>query len=543
MATTHDGNAAMFEGIGIGALFGGLGLFLLGMLLMTDGLKQAAGPALGRVLSSSTQTRLRGLLSGLTVTAVVQSSSAVTVAAIGFVNAGLLTFSQSLWVLFGANVGTTMTGWLVALVGFKIQVEAAALPLVGLGMALRLTGADTRRAAIGTALTGFGVLFVGIGFLQQAFTIDGAALNLSALGGGPLKLPAYVLAGALLTVLMQSSSASLAVTLTLAHAGSLSFTDSAAMVIGANIGTSVTAVLAAIGATANAKRAASAHVLFNVLTALVALGMLPWLLQGVGLLGDWFDLEDSPATGLALFHTVFNVLGVVLMWPLADTMAARLRGRFRGHDETEGQPRYLDQNVASVPSLAVDALRREIFRLGRKAIARARDGLATLQGLPAPARDGGYEQLGRAIQGFVAGLSRASMSESTAQALATLLRVQHYYDNCHERGAGIATGRTALASMGDESLRLRILGLAGEADDLLVQLDPAQAPFAPLAPHQSERFEAGYESLKAALLAAGADGRLPIHAMDALLRGFSDLRRSVQQAAKAARLLDQLSRG
>ena len=533
----------MLQGIGIGALFGGLGLFLLGMLLMTDGLKQAAGPALGRVLTSSTQTRMRGLLSGLTVTAVVQSSSAVTVAAIGFVNAGLLTFSQSLWVLFGANVGTTMTGWLVALVGFKIQVEAAALPLVGLGMALRLTGADTRRAAIGTALTGFGVLFVGIGFLQQAFMLDGAALDLSALGGGPLKVPAYVLAGALLTVLMQSSSASLAITLTLAHAGSLSFTDAAAMVIGANIGTSVTAVLAAIGATANAKRAASAHVLFNVLTAMVALGMLPWLLQGVGLLGDWLDLEDSPATGLALFHTVFNVLGVLLMWPLADTLAARLRRRFRGHDEAEGQPRYLDQNVASVPSLAVDALRREIFRLGRKAIARARDGLAGLQGRPPEARDGGYDVLGRAIQDFVAGLSRASMSESTAQALATLLRVQHYYDNCHERGAGIGAGRAALATLGDESLRLRIIDLAADADDLLVQLDPAQAPFAPLAAHQSERFEAGYEALKAALLAAGADGRLPIPAMDALLRSFSDLRRAVQQAAKAARLLAQLSQG
>lgn len=531
----------MIEGIGFGALLGGLGLFLLGMLLMTDGLKQAAGPALGRLLTSSTQTRLRGLLSGITVTAVVQSSSAVTVAAIGFVNAGLLTFSQSLWVLFGANVGTTMTGWLVALVGFKIQVDAAALPLIGLGMALRLTGADTRRAAIGTALTGFGVLFLGIGFLQEAFAIDGASLKLPALASGWLEVPAYVLAGALLTILMQSSSASLAVTLTLAHAGSLSFTDAAAMVIGANIGTSVTAVLAAIGATPNARRAAAAHVLFNVLTAAVALVLLPWLLDGVDLLGDLLDLEDSPATGLALFHTVFNLLGVALMWPLADRMAAQLRQRFRAVDEAEGQPRYLDQNVASVPSLAVDALRREVYRLGRKSISQARAGLARLQAKAPPGVDGGYEDLGRAIQDFVAGLSRASMSETTAQALASLLRVQHYYDNCHERGAGIAAGQSALAALGDTALRQRILGLAHEADDLLVQLDPAQAPFAPMAPHQAERFEAAYETLKASLLAAGADGRLPIADMDALLRSFSDLRRTVQQAAKAARLLDQLS--
>ena len=144
-----------------GLLLGGIGLFLLGMILMTDGLKTAAGPTLDRVLAASTQTRLRGLFSGIFITALVQSSSAVTVAAIGFVNAGLMSFSQSLWVLFGANVGTTMTGWLVALIGLKIKVEAAALPLIGIGMALRLSGAEKRRGAIGTTLTGFGILAAG----------------------------------------------------------------------------------------------------------------------------------------------------------------------------------------------------------------------------------------------------------------------------------------------------------------------------------------------------------------------------------------------
>ncbi|MDY0021733.1 Na/Pi symporter [Arenimonas caeni] len=532
----------MIEGLGIGATLGGIGLFLLGMVLMTDGLKQAAGPALGRVLTTSTQTRLRGLLSGITFTAVVQSSSAVTVAAIGFVNAGLLTFSQSLWVLFGSNVGTTVTGWLVALVGFKLDVDAAAMPMIGLGMALRLTGADTRRAALGTALTGFGVLFLGIGFLQEAFSIDGAALDLSGLGGAYFAVPAYVLAGALLTLVMQSSSASLAVTLTLAHTGSLSVTDAAAMVIGANIGTTATAMLAAIGATANAKRAASAHVLFNVVTGVVAMSILPWMIRGIGLLGDWLDLDNSPATALALFHTVFNVLGVLLMWPLADRMAAMLRRRFRGHDESAGQPRYLDQNVASVPSLAVDALRREIYRLGRKAIVQARSGLARLQGQPPLPRDEGYDALSGAIRAFSANVARASMSETTADALAKLLRVQHYFDDCHERGAGIGAGHAAFAALADGPLRLHILGLAREADDLLVQLDPAQAPFAPLSPQQSERFEATYAELKEALLAAGADGRLPIESMDALLRSFSDLRRTTQQAAKAARLLARPAR-
>jgi phosphate:Na+ symporter len=184
------------ESARIGLLLGGVGLFLLGMALMTDGLKMAAGPALGAIISSSTQTRWRGLLSGIVVTAMVQSSSAVTVAAIGFVNAGLLTLGQSLWVLFGSNVGTTMTGWLVALVGLKIKVDAAALPLIGLGMALRISGPQTRRGAIGGALTGFGVLFLGISFIQQGgrqragLRPERAVRTRPAVGGSPSSSPA-----------------------------------------------------------------------------------------------------------------------------------------------------------------------------------------------------------------------------------------------------------------------------------------------------------------------------------------------------------------
>lgn len=299
------------EGILIGTLLGGLGLFLLGMLLMTDGLKQAAGPLLGRVLGSSTQTRWRGLLSGMLITTVVQSSSAVTVAAIGFVNAGLLNLQQSLWVLFGANVGTTMTGWLVALVGFRIQIEAAALPVIGLGMLLRLSGQRTRRAALGTALTGFGVLFLGIGFLQQGVAIDGQHLLGGLSGNGPLAVFVMLLAGVVMTVLMQSSSAALAVTLTLAQGGALSLTLAAAMVIGCNIGTTVTALLAAIGATPNARRAASAHVAFNVLAASAALLLLPFLIHAVDALRSLLGLDASPAISLAMFHTVFNLLGVI----------------------------------------------------------------------------------------------------------------------------------------------------------------------------------------------------------------------------------------
>lgn len=153
----------------LAGLLGGVGLFLLGMELMTDGLKLAAGPQLTRLLAGATRSRRRALASGVLVTA-LQSSRVVTVAAIGFVNAGLLSLGQVLWVLFGANVGTTITGWLVALVGLKFKVEVLALPLLGLGMLLRLTGSGQRRGAIGQAVAGFGLLFIGIGVLQETFT-------------------------------------------------------------------------------------------------------------------------------------------------------------------------------------------------------------------------------------------------------------------------------------------------------------------------------------------------------------------------------------
>lgn len=269
-----------------GGLAGGVGLFLLGMGLMTDGLKLAAGPALERILANSTRTRLRGLASGILVTALVQSSSAVTVAAIGFVNAGLLNLSQALWVLFGANVGTTMTGWLVALVGLQFKIEALALPMIGHGMLLRLSGEQSRRGAFGLAMAGFDILFLGIDLLKDTFSGLAGNFRLPE-GRGFIDSAAQVLVGIVLTVLMQSSSAALAIALTAAQGGLLTTQGAAAVVIGANIGTTVTALIAAIGATPAAKRAAAAHIAFNLLTGAVALLLLPWMVGLLAVISDW----------------------------------------------------------------------------------------------------------------------------------------------------------------------------------------------------------------------------------------------------------------
>ncbi|MCR4297748.1 MAG: Na/Pi cotransporter family protein [Gallionella sp.] len=524
----------MSDWVTYGGLLGGIGLFLLGMGLMTDGLKLAAGRTLSRILASSTKTRLRGLVAGALITAMVQSSSAVTVAAIGFVNAGLLTLGQSLWVLFGSNVGTTMTGWLVALVGLKFKIDVLALPLIGIGMALRLSGENSRRGALGLALAGFGVLFLGIDMLRESFTGFASGFSLNEFDGmtGILMM---VLSGILMTVLMQSSSASLTIALTAAQGGLITIESAAGMVIGANVGTTVTALIAAIGATPNAKRAASAHVLFNVLTGAVALLLLPWLIELIGVLRELLELDAAPAATLALFHTVFNLLGVALMWPLAGHLTRFLERRFRTAEEDEARPRYLDANVAEVSALALNALKREVQRMGGIALRMMRE---ALDGTAADklARDQQIvASLNLAIADFIARLNRTGMPPDSAQRLPGILRIARYYETLAELAleAAAATRETATPAPAEAGK------FTAQAEALLDAADPEMKP------NDISHVEAGlqsledhYQSLKSRLLEMGAQGDLPVAEMDARLRAASATHRALQQAVKAMRLLD-----
>jgi phosphate:Na+ symporter len=523
----------------IGPLAGGIGLFLLGMWLMTDGLKVAAGPALQRILAQSTGTRARAFASGIAITALVQSSSVVTVAAIGFINAGLLSLNGVLWVLFGANVGTTMTGWLVALAGVDFKIEAIALPLVGVGMVLHLTAQGRRRGALGLALAGFGTLFLGIDVLRDAFSGVGAALDLPAFGGGALALIAQVLTGAAMTVLMQSSSAALAVALTAAQGGVLPLEAAAAVVVGANLGTTVKALLAAIGATPNAKRAALGHVIFNLLTAAVALLILPYLLAGILALGAALRLEAGPAPTLALFHTVFNLLGVLLMWPLAARLARFLESRFRTGEEDRARPRYLDDSVLAVPELALVALERELRRMGTLALELVRRARVAATPAAALAQDQqAVAALNRSIATFIARLNRASMAPDTGARLPQLLRAARYYENVAELAA--ETAARPMPLLPGRCMELdRFMEAAGI---LLNDADPQSGP-APRAsaPERLAALQADYEAAKVALLEAGAHGQLDVAEMDAALDRASLTRRSVEQSAKGARLLLQLS--
>jgi phosphate:Na+ symporter len=338
----------------ISQLVGGIGLFLLGMVLLTEGLKTAAGDALRRLLTRFTGGTFSAFASGAGITALVQSSSATTLATIGFVSSGLLTFQQAIGVIIGANVGTTSTGWLVSLLGLKLSIGALAMPLVGVGALLRLLARD-RTAAFGLAIAGFGLIFVGIDALQSGMEALADRLDPGSIAGDSWvdRIRLFAI-GAAMTVVLQSSSAAVATTLTALHSGAIDPAAAAVLVIGQNVGTTVTAALAALGAATPAKRTALAHILFNLFTALVALALLEPFLRVALAVSD--ALEGGAAIGIAAFHTTFNLLGAAIVLPVLGPFA-RLLARLIPEEEPV-LTRHLDPSVANVPAVAVEAARR-----------------------------------------------------------------------------------------------------------------------------------------------------------------------------------------
>ncbi len=351
-------------------LLGGIGLFLLGMTLLTDGLKSFAGDNLRMALLRFTDKPSKAFAAGALVTALVQSSSATTVTVIGFVSAGLLAFTPAVSVVLGASLGTTATGWLVSVVGLKVSVGFYALPLIGIGAFLRLLGRGRGRA-LGLAIAGFGLIFVGIETLQRSMEGLSEVFRLSEMpAAGFTGHLLTMLIGLLMTVVMQSSSAAVATTLTALHTGSIAFDQAASLVIGAAIGTTVTGALAAIGGSVPAKRTALAHVLFNSATGLIAIVMLPALLYVIEWAQQRFGL-DPGAVSLAAFHTLFISAGVLVFLPFVDRFARRIE---RLLPERKGVfTRNLDASLLSLPVIALETTRQTLNELALEFAALLQD--------------------------------------------------------------------------------------------------------------------------------------------------------------------------
>lgn len=526
-----------------GILLGGIGLFLLGMAMMTDGLKLAAGDALRRLLHDWTSSSPRGLITGIAITAAVQSSSAVTVAIIGFVNANLLTLRQAMWVVFGANVGTTTTGWIVVLVGIKLDVGFLALPLVGIGALLSVfSGESSRRSGIGRALAGFGLFFLGIDALQSALAGLPTLLAGSDLVAetGWLSYLTFAAVGFALTLATQSSSAAIAIVLTASASGGLPLPLAAAAVIGTNIGTTSTAILVALNATPAAKRVAASHVLFNVITAIPAFVLLiPLASLSQSLAGLFADSGDLP-TSLAVFHTLFKCLGVALVWPMASRLADFLQTLFVSPVERLATPAHLDDTLIAVPSVAVDGLVLELTRMTDMAfdVVRRRSETPYPSASLRQKRDAVLE-LGKQIRGYLSKLGAQPLPGSVVAALPDLIRaIQHLED------------------LAVESEKLRVLSpgappmLDGHWRELLAALHESLAPVSTPSDSAdiesslddlSRRADAAYQRAKSDLLHTAAASLHRAHEMESALDRAETIWRCADLAIRARRRLSRLT--
>ncbi len=331
-------------------LSGGIGLFLLGMTLMTDSLKAMAGDSLRLWLGRFTGSPIKAMFSGIGFTMLVQSSTATTLATIGFVSAGVLTFAQAIGIIIGANIGTTSTGWMVAFLGLKFSITAFALPMVGIGAMMKLLGKELV-AYFGLSLAGFGLLFLGIDFLQEAMAGFAQAVDLTQWSDNSIGTQLIlVLVGLVMTVLLQSSTAAVTATLAALASEAIDLPQALSLVIGQNIGTVATAVLAAAGASVSARRTAAVHVVFNVVSAVLALFFLaPMTLYLVRHeIIDW----DSTII-IAAFHTAFSLLGALLFMPLTAQFQKVIEVLIPQQDLPT--TRFLDESLFSLPSLAINA--------------------------------------------------------------------------------------------------------------------------------------------------------------------------------------------
>ncbi|MDR0399805.1 MAG: Na/Pi cotransporter family protein [Treponema sp.] len=369
-------------------IVGGLCLFLYGMKVMSDGIQHAAGDRLQRFLNLMTKNRFVGIFTGMAVTALVQSSSAVSVMVVTFVNAGLLSLTQSIGVIMGANIGTTTTAWLVSLVGFEIDISALALPAVGIGFFMQVL--KWNHQDLGEVFMGFGFIFLGLRFLTDAMP----SLNEDHLefirqfsNLGFLSILIGLGVGTFATLLMHSSAATITLTIAMAMNGMVSFETAAAMILGANIGTTIDAIMAAIGARTAARRTALVHVLFNVVGSVVAVIFIRPLISLVGFLAPGVPEGGNVATHLAMFHTIFNIMGTLIFLPFISQFAAVVSFLIKDRDEvpvdkTIYHLQYVSGTLQNTPELNIIRAEKEIRDMAGLASSMFAHISAFLQNLP-----------------------------------------------------------------------------------------------------------------------------------------------------------------
>ena len=349
-------------------LIGSLGLFLYGMKIMSEGLQKVAGDRLRSILTAMTTNRVTGVLTGVLITALIQSSSATTVMVVSFVNAGLLTLAESISVIMGANIGTTVTAWIISIFGFKVDMAAFALPLLAIALPLIFSGKSNRKS-IGEFIFGFSFLFMGLSYLKANAPDLNANPEMLAFvqnytDMGFFSILLFLFIGTILTMIVQASAATMAITLIMCANGWISLELGAALVLGENIGTTITANLAALTGNTQARRAALAHLVFNVFGVIWVLCLFKPFTYGI----SWF-VEDvmkttDPAVAvsfkLSAFHTAFNIGNVLIMIWFVNFIEKTVCTLIKQKDDDEYRLRYITGGLLSTAELSILQARKEI---------------------------------------------------------------------------------------------------------------------------------------------------------------------------------------
>lgn len=345
-------------------IIGGIAIFLIGMIFMEDGFKLFTGGLLEKVLEKSTKTLPKAITTGFIATSVVQSSSLVSIIVISFLSAGLMSLSGAIGVIFGSNIGTTTTAWIVSSLGVKIDIAMFALPMIIFGVAFRFSSNKTNQG-LGNVLLGLGFVFLGIDYMKDGFDTLKQGLDLSQFQmEGYLGALVYVLLGIFATVVIQSSSATMAIIITALVTNQIVYINAIELAIGANIGTTITAVMGAMTSNANGKRLAVAHFIFNIATGVFAIIFLYQLADLTTFLAAVIGISDDDyGMQLALFHTIFNIIGVIIVSPFTTKLVAFLETLFNKEEEDVLKPKYLDKVVIDVPEAAFNVIRKETVHL------------------------------------------------------------------------------------------------------------------------------------------------------------------------------------
>lgn len=369
-------------------LIGALGLFLFGMKLMSEALQKVAGSKMRHILGAMTNNRFKGAFTGLLVTTTIQSSSATTVMVVSFVNAGLLSLTGAVAVIMGANIGTTVTAWIISLLGFKVSLSFLSLPLIGISFPLFFSKSGLKKSW-GEFIIGFAILFIGLQFLKESVPdIRSNPEALSFLSSytdlGFLSVLLFVLIGTILTIIIQSSSATMALTLVLTYNGLIPFELAAAMVLGENIGTTITANLAALVANTSAKRAARAHLLFNLFGVVWILAIFHPFLRlidyivnlnhGISVLEtnlsetDFENVKGVYPIALSLFHTTFNIINTSLLIGFVGFIAKIATKLVKQNDEEDEEFRlkYINTGLLSTSEISIVLAQKEVANFGRR---------------------------------------------------------------------------------------------------------------------------------------------------------------------------------